>query len=270
MSSINPVIVALRWEWFRISRRSGFWVIMALTGLIVVGALAVTLLLQSQAPDVFGLPGYGFPLLIFEVLSRAGPFLGVIIAALAFGGDFACGAWRTLLVRGQARWQPALAKLLLASGILAVVWIVAWALSAVVGLAVGESSILADFIFDVSGGWGETALRFFSALPVALAYVGLAAVLCVAGRSTALAVGAGLAIAIIEPIAYPLADVIAEAVSQVSLNEYTRWTLRGVALGFTGQDESWGVWPFAPALLAYITALWGLTLLILTRADLKD
>ena len=270
MSSITPVIVALRWEWFRLSRRVGFWVIMALTGLLVVGALSITLLLQSLAPDWFRLPGYGFPLLMFEVLSRAGPFLGVILAALVFGGDFGWGAWRALLARGQARWQPALAKLLLSASILAAVWIIAWTLAAIVGLAAGDSSIVAGFIIELSGGWSETAVRFFSALPVALAYVALAAVLCVAGRSTALAVGAGLAIAIIEPVVYPLADVIAEAVSNVSLNEYTRWTLHGVAQGFTGQDESWGVWPFAPALLAYITALWGLTLLILTRADLKD
>ena len=264
----------LRWEWFRLRRRVGFWVILGLVGLVVIGVLAVMTVLQRAAPLGMALPSYGFPLFVFEALSRMGPFLAVILAAMTFGGDYAWGTLRPLVARGHPRWLAALAKLLLVSIVLGVVWIVAWTLAALVGLALGESAAVFDTVLTTipgaPDGWGPTAGKFFSAWPAAIAYLGLGAVLCAAGRSTAFGVGVGIAVIIVEAIAYPLANTIAQLAGDVSTSEYTRWTLHGVTGGFMGRDDDWGVWPFAPAIAAYVVGLWALTLAILTRRDLDS
>ena len=274
MAVAAEMVNLLRWEWFRLRRRAGFWVILGLVGLVVIGVLAIMVVLQRAAPLGLGLPPYGFPLFVFEALSRVGPFLAVILAAMTFGGEYGWGTLRPLVARGQPRWQAALAKLLLVSIILGVIWVVAWALAAAVGLAAGESAALLEtalaIIPGAPDGWWATMGRFFSAWPVAIAYLGLGAALCTAGRSTAFGVGVGIAVIIAEAIAYPLADTIAQLASDVSVSEYTRWTLHGVTGGFMGRDDDWGVWPFAPAIAAYVAGLWALTLVILTRRDLDS
>ena len=259
---------ALRWEWFRVSRRAALWVILGLVALVIVGILAAAVALQRFAFDDPFLSKIGFPILVFEVLSRLGPFLGIILAAVVFGGDFGWGTLRPLLARGQARWQAALVKLALPSVILAAVWIAAWTLAALVGLAAGESSAgILEFLPGVPDGWVDTAGRFFSAWPAAIAYLGLAGLLCSLGRSTAFGLGIAVAIALAEAVAYPIAGAITELALDFSLDEYTRWTLRGVTGGLMGRDDDLGSWVFLPATAAYLALFWGLTLAVAARRD---
>ena len=258
----------LRWEWFRLCRRAALWVILGLVAVAVGGVLAITVVVQNAVPDGLSIPSYGFPLLVFEVLSRLGPFLGIILAAIVFGGDYGWGTLRPLLARGQARWQAALVKLILPSVILAAVWIAAWILAALVGLVAGDSGVnVFEFLPDAPAGWWPVAGRFLSAWPVAVAYLGLTGLLCAVGRSTAFGLGVGIAILIFESVVYPVAGLIADLALDISLGDYTRWTLRGVADGLMGRDDNIGPWPFLPATLAYLAAFWGLTLLIVTRRD---
>lgn len=266
----GSLLNTLLWEWFRLRRRVGFWVIIALVVLVAVAVLGITLLLQKLPPIAIGIPSYAYPLFVFEVLSRIAPFLSIVLAAMLFGGDFGWGTWRSLLARGQARWHSLMTKLLLGCAILLILWLAVYGAAAAVGLIAGDSGTIDTAILDLSADWASTTGRFFSALPVAIAYLGLGGALCFAGRSTALAVGVGIAIVIIEPIVYPLANTITELALDFSLNPYTRWTLHGVSSGFVGRDENWGVWPFAPALLAYIAALWAVALALLARVDVKD
>ena len=262
---------ALRWEWFRLQRRVAIWVILGLVAVGVAGVLAVSAIVQHAAPIGVSIPHHGFPLLVFEALSRLGPFLGIILAAIIFGGDFGWGTLRPLLARGQPRWQSALVKLILPTGILAAVWVIAWTLAALVGLVAGDSSAsVFDLFPDAPSGWWETAGAFFSAWPVAVTYLGLTALLCTLGRSTAFGLGVGVAILIFESVAYPAAGLISQLALDVDLNDYTRWTLRGVTNGLMGRDGDFGPWVFLPATLAYLSAFWALTLLVITRRDVAS
>ncbi len=262
---------ALRWEWFRLQRRVALWVILALVAIAVVGVLVVTVILQNVALIGLSIPSRGVPLLVFEALSRLGPFLGIILAAIIFGGDYGWGTLRPLLARGQPRWQAALVKLILPTGILAVVWVVAWTLSALVGLVAGDSSAsVFDLFSDAPAGWWATAGRFFSGWPVAVAYLGLTALLCTVGRSTAFGLGVAVAILIFETVVYPAAGLISQLALDTDLNDYTRWTLQGVTSGLMGGDDNFGPWLFLPATLAYLAAFWGLTLTVLTRRDVNS
>ena len=271
MISAADIANALRWEWFRLSRRAGLWVILGLVAVAVAGVVVVTVVVQNAVASGFSIPSNGFPLLVFEVLSRLGPFLGIILAAIVFGGDFGWGTLRPLLARGQARWLMALVKLILPGVILGIVWMVAWTLAAVVGLAAGEPSAGAlEFLADSPDDWPGTVGRFFSAWPVAITYLGLAALLCALGRSTAFGVGVAVAIVLVEAVAYPIAGIIAELALDFSLDEYTRWTLRGVTDGLMGRDDDFGPWVFLPATAAYLALFWGLTLAVIARRDVSS
>ena len=262
---------ALRWEWFRLSRRAGLWVILGLAAVAVVGTLVVAAILQKAGPAGLSIPPTGFPLLVFEALSRLGPFLGIILAAMIFGGDYGWGTLRPLLARGQPRWQAALVKLLLPCAILAAVWVIAWILAVVVGLVAGASSSpVFDLISDAPTGWWGTAGSFFSAWPVAVAYLALTALLCTVGRSTAFGLGVGVAILIFETVVYPVAGLISQLALDIDLGDYTRWTLQGVTSGLMGRDGDIGPWPFLPATLAYLSIFCALTLYLTTCRDLNS
>ena len=268
MRDASAIVTTLRWEWFRLSRRPGAWVILGLSSAAVIGVLAVATALLRLTPIDLSIAPHGFPLLAFEVLSRLGPFLGIMLAAMIFGGDHGWGTLRPLLARGQPRWQLMIAKLSLVAVILAALWIAAWILAAVVGLVAGESDTVPGGLFlDMPDGWWATVGSFASAWLVSIAYAGLAALLCTLGRSTAFGMGAAVAILIIEFTVYPVAGLISDLFLDISLSEYVRWTLHGTSGGVMGRDDDLSAWLFLPATLAYITVFCALTLLVTGRRD---
>ena len=91
--------------------------------------------------------------------------------------------------------------------------------------------------------------------------------LCALSRSTAFGLGVAVAIVLVEAVAYPIAEAVAELALDVSIAEYTRWTLHGVTGGLMGRDGDFGAWIFLPATLAYLALFWGLTLTVITRQD---
>ena len=262
---------AVRWEWFRLRRRTEFWVILGLLSLPALGtpiaAAAAVRLIQSD----FSMPAYGYPMLVFEILSRLGPFLALVLAGLILGSDYGWGTFRPLFARGQRRWRVITAKVSLTASVLAVVWLVSWLLAATVGLiAAGSSETGMEVVPGDSGGWLESAGRFASAWPVAMTYLLLGALLCAVGRSTAFGVGVGIAVLIVESIAYPAAGAVSQLALEVNLGDYTRWTLWGVTRGLMGRDDDLGAWVFLPAVLAYATAFAALAVVITERRDVNS
>lgn len=271
MTTFAVVVNAVRWEWFRLRRRTEFWVILGLLALAVLGTLVVSAGALRLIQSDFSIPAYGYPLLVFELLSRLGPFLAIVLAGIILGSDYGWGTFRPLFARGQLRWQVVAAKLALAALILAVVWIASWLVSAAVGLlAAGPPTNGLELVPGASGSWIESTGRFASAWPAAMAYLLLGALLCAVGRSTAFGLGVGIAVLIVESIAYPAAGAISQLALEVNLSDYTRWTLWGVTRGLMGRDDDLSAWVFLPAVLAYATAFTALAVVITQRRDVSS
>ena len=271
MTTFAVVANAVRWEWFRLRRRTEFWVILGLLALAVLGTLVVSAGALRLIQSDFSIPAYGYPLLVFELLSRLGPFLAIVLAGIILGSDYGWGTFRPLFARGQLRWQVVAAKLALAALILAVVWIASWLVSAAVGLlAAGPPTNGLELVPGASGSWIESTGRFASAWPAAMAYLLLGALLCAVGRSTAFGLGVGIAVLIVEAIAYPAAGAISQLALEVNLSDYTRWTLWGVARGLMGRDDDLSAWVFLPAVLAYAAIFTALAVVITQRRDVNS
>ncbi len=271
MSYVAMCVNTLKWEWFRLSRRAGFWAIIGIFGLFVAGTLAGTVGMRFIPGLGEAMPAYGFPHVVFDVLSELAPFLGVILAGLIFGGEFGWGTWRATLARGMPPSRLILTKVLLGAAVLFAIWIIAWCLAALVGLVAGENEP-GGIIRQSPGfpnGWGDAGLEFASAWPVAVAYLALGALLCVIGRSTAFGVGVGIGLIVAEMICYRLLRLVAELVWEISLGDYLRWTLQGVSGGLLGNDELKAM-IFLPAVLAYTGLFCWLTLAIFNRRDLDS
>ena len=271
MPNVGIYVNGLRWEWFRLSRRVGFWATIGMLGLAVAATLVVTGAMRfvpviGQAP-----PAYGFPHAVSDTLSSLGPFLGVVLAGFIFGGEFGWGTWRTSLARGIAPGRLILTKVALGGLVLLAAWLIAWVFASVVGLAFGgeHAALVIVQSSDRPAGWGEVAIKFASAWPAAVAYLALGSLLCIVGRSTAFGVGVGIAIIVVEIAGYPFANALAELLRDVSLDEYIRWTLRGASRGLGGNEEL-NAAVFLPVLLAYIGAFCWLMLVIFNRRDLDS
>ena len=263
----QDIITAARWEWFRLSRRVAFWAIIGLMAVQVAVSLG-WLLVMTPGNDGPALRPYTYPDTAAGVLSAVGPFLAVVLASISYGGDFGWGTWRPLVARGIHRWQAGLAKLLLLAAALLVFWTASGAVSALVGVAAGSEESAAVDIYG-SDGWGETAVKFGAAWLVALAYLGLGAVLTTAGRSTAFGLGVGVGVILFELAVYPLAGLAGKAFD-IPVGDYTLWTLWGVTGGLvnSSDESSPSRWVFLGATLGYGGLFWGLTLLGLSRRDL--
>ncbi len=269
-----PVLVNwIRWEWFRLCRRTGLWVILGLLAIAVVGTLAGSAGTMRLIPLDVSIPPHGYLMLVFELLSRLGPFVGLVLAGMVFGSDYGWGTFRPLFARGQRWWHVVMAKLALVALVLLTVWVVSGLLAAAVGLVMGDANPPTaglELVPGASGGWAESAGRFASALPVAIAYLLLGALLCTVGRSTAFGLGVGIAVLIVESIAYPAAGAISQLALDVNLGDYTRWTLWGVTRGLMGLDDDLGPWVFLPAVLAYAAIFAALTALVTERRDVSS
>ena len=268
---VGVYVSLLRWEWFRLCRRIGFWAIIGILGLFVAGALAVAVGMRFIPAVGETMPAYGFPHVVFDVLSTLAPFLGVILAGFIFGGEFGWGTWRTSLARGMPASRLILTKMLLGAAVLLAIWIISWCLAALVGLVAGDNGP-GGIIGQSPGfpeGWGDAGLNFASAWPVAVAYLALGALLCVIGRSTAFGVGVGIGLIVAEMIGYRLLGLIAGIIWEFSLQDYLRWTLQGVSGGLLGNDEPKAIF-FLPAVLAYTGLFCWLALAIFNRRDLDS
>lgn len=271
MSYVAIYINTLTWEWFRLRRRAGFWAIIGIVGLFVAGALAATVGMRFIPALGETMPAYGFPHVVFDVLSRLAPFLGIILAGFIFGGEFGWGTWRAALSRGMPSSRLVLTKILLGAAVLFAIWLTAWCLAALVGLVAGENEPGGTIRHppDLPDGWGDAGLTFASAWPVAIAYLALGALLCVIGRSTAFGVGVGIGLIAAEMIGYPVLGLVAELIWDISLQDYLRWTLQGVSNGLLGNDEPRAI-IFLPAVLAYTGLFCWLALVIFNRRDLDS
>lgn len=271
MTTLAVLANTMRWEWFRLRRRTGFWVILGLLALAVVGTLVVSASVVWLVQDSSLIPPHGYPLLVFELLSRLGPFFGIVLAGMVFGSDYGWGTLRPLFARGQPRWHVVVAKLGLAALVLLIVWAASLALAVLAGLVAADPPTNVELMIPSEPGrWVDSAGRFVSAWPVAMVYLMLATLLCAVGRSTAFGLGVGIAILIVEAIAYPAAGAMSQLALDVNLGDYTRWTLWGVTRGLMGRDDDLGAWVFLPAVLAYASAFAALAMVVTERRDVNS
>lgn len=271
MAVAAALVNLLRWEWFRLCRRVGFWAIVGILGLFVAGELATAIGMQFIPEVGETTPAYGFPHAAFGALSRLAPFLGIILAGFIFGGEFGWGTWRASLGRGMPISRLILVKMLLGAAVLFAVWIITWCLAAMVGLVAGEND-LGGITRQPPGfpdGWGDGGLKFASVWPVAVTYFALGGLLCVIGRSTAFGVGVGIALVLAEIIGYPLLNLLLELIWEISLEDYLRWTLRGASNGLLGNDEPKAIF-FLPVVLAYAVLFCWLTFAIFNKRDVDS
>ena len=267
--NVSAIAVAMRWEWFRLSRRLAFRVIMGMVAAAVILILAGSVLIWTW-PGSDDVSPSVFALIIHLTLTVVGPFLGIFLTAVIFSGEYGWGTMRALLARGNPRQHVAVAKMLVIGVILALVWLVSWGLAVIAGVFAGEPGAPnPSFFDDPPAGWWAISVMYFSTLPAAIAYMSLTALLCVVGRSTTFGLAVAAAILIAESTAYPVAAIIAETVYDFPLGDYLRWTLRGTAWGLYGFYDDVSPWFFAPAVLAYIALFWALTLTLLSRRDLS-
>ena len=270
LTIIRDSLMALRWEWFRLSRRVAFWVVIGLMCFVVVINLTGLVVAKQLEELPFAFSPHDFPEAVMQTLGAVGPFLAVVLASMVFGGDFEWGTLRPLVARGLQRWQVGLGKLLLAGAVFISFWVVAWGLAAVIGLLAGTPSPGIGGSVDAEpGSWGQAMVRLGTTWLAVVAYVGLGAVLTTTGRSTSFGLGVAVGIILVELVAYPLADIGAELLG-FSVNEYTRWTLGGATSGLVNGDGDLTRWVFLLAVLVYVVLLWGLTLVIMTRRDLSS
>lgn len=269
MSSISPVVVALRWEWFRISRRPGFHVIMGMIAAVILLILLGAALIQN---DDFSIGPSAFPGIIFTALTLVGPFLALFLTAFVFSGEYGWGTLRAMQARGMPGWQVILSKMLLVSIVLAVVWIASWCLSVLVGLLAGDpnAAFSASAILDDDLSWAGIAGVYFGNLLAPIAYMSLTVLLCMLSRSATFGLAVASAILIAESTVYPVAVLIIQGVYDFDLWNYLRWTLRGSTSGLAGRFDDINAWYFVPVVLAYIALFSALSLSILSRRDLKS
>ncbi len=267
MSAIAPVIVALRWEWFRISHRPGFYVIMGLAAAVVV---LILLGASFVRVDGYGIGPSAYPFIIATVMGMAGPFLALLLTILVFSGEYGWGTLRAMQARGMPGWQTILAKMLLASIALAAAWIVSSCLATVVGQITGDRDAppILDLLIGVDVSWEGTVLLYCGSLLAAIAYMSLTTLLCMQGRSATFGLAVAAAIVIAERTVYPAAGAIVDALYGFNLWDYLRWTLGGATWGIGDGDAEVSAWYFALALAAYIALFWSLALGALSRRDL--
>ena len=259
------------WQWFLLNRRIGFWAIIGIVALTVVGTLAATVGLRFVGALDLSMPAYGFPRAAFGTLSTLAPFLGVALAGFIFGSEFGWGTWRALLARNVPVHRLLLARMMLGVVILVAVWLAAWCLASAVGLAAGRDGGVESGIFRSGGAdeWGRVAAEAAGALPVAIVYLALGGLLCVAGRSTAFGVGVGMGIVAVEMVGHPIISLVADLAWNIQVDAALRWTLWGATRGLLGNDDP-GPLLFLPAVVGYAVLMYWLTLAIFQRRDLHS
>ena len=261
MNSAGLLPLTLRWEWFRLGRRLGFWAVAGIVLLFIIAALTASALAAAYDDELsFALLDY--PNIAAEVLEQLAPFVGVILAAFVFGSEFSWGTYRALTARGLPRWQPAAAKLLLLAAALVALWVISGLLGLLAGALAGQGETDIEAA-DVFANFGAVGLA-------ALAYIGLGAALTVTGRSTAFGLGVAFGIVVFELIGYPLITLLA-ALVDLDPGPVFRWTLNGVTGRLiNGNDASLGRWVFLLPTLAYGAGLWAIAITGLSRRDLSS
>lgn len=247
----------IRWEWFRLSRRAAFRIAAALALLTLPATLAAAALLDAQnlVPgtelNYFGILPY--------ISGGLAPLLAIGLAALLHAGDLSGGHIRTLAARGAARGRILAAKMLTAALLLLAWHLVAVLLAAAFSLAGATGG----------GNWEARLLDTAAAGQNSLLYLALGVFLSHWRQSTAFTIGVGLGLISFESIAYPIADLVGEALDW-PLADYTAWTLRGVARGLRGEID-----PIARPWYLLITAAYAALLIaaayaLFRKSDLRS
>ncbi len=257
------ILRAFESEWIKMRRRrlwfGSYGAISAVVLLTAIVAVAGALHHPDRQGDLT-LAQLGYASGLSQGLNQAGVLLGAVsfsIAAAQFGGEFAHGTLRNLLVREPRR------AALMAGKCLAVLTFLIGAVVAATLISIGASFVMAHLRGIPTGAWtsgvgmGDLGVALGD---LALSTCGFAIVGMVLGlvlRSSVIAIGAGLALLL------PVETILTDAVP-----ESARW-LPGQLLEAIGQGGSTHA-PFAAALVtvsAYLIGLVAITMMVFVRRD---
>jgi ABC-2 type transport system permease protein len=257
------ILCAFQSEWIKMRRR-GLWFgsYGAITGVVLLTTI-VTIAGALHHPDRAGdltLAQLAHASGLSQGLTQSGVLLGAVsfsIAAAQFGGEFAHGTLRNLLVR-----QPRRTVLMAGKSLAVLTFLVGAAVVAtIVGLC--AAFVMAHLRGVPTDAWTSgvgmgdlgTALGDLAISTCGFAIVGM--ILGVLLRSSVIAIAAGLALLL------PIETILTDAVPGTA-----RW-LPGQLLEAVAQGGSSGA-PFGPAMItvsAYLAGLVAIAMLVFARRD---
>ncbi len=217
----------------KISRRTMFWVELALFLLVIVGAMGLMLgarsMLQSGVTNSGNVRIEGIDLAQTEAflswplsfaylqatLMAVGPYLIIVLAGTVTAQEYGWRSFQLWLSRGVGRLIVLPAKMTAVT--MATFLLVGAAfLLAIILSALTSLWLLDSLPFDLVN-WGYVLISLFSITLALLPYGAIALLLAVLSRSTAVTIGVGLAlVTFIEPLGGQLLQVVSERWAEIA------------------------------------------------------
>ena len=188
MAMAMQVALLTRWEWFKLRRRWVPWIILGFMLVIehVVFWLAATLGndLSYQSPTENVANGLG-------VSSFFVPFVAVVLAAAAMGGEYGWGTLRPVLSKGAGRWQFLASKFAVVA-LVTIIMLLAVSVTVMISGFIAEAILTPDPQAEGYGdlSWLDLLALFGRMVYSFLPYVALALLLVVLSTSN----GVGIAL----------------------------------------------------------------------------
>ena len=253
---MTGVLILAQWEWFRFRRRVSALVLLALAASIVLVALGVATAFNQGWITFVGEVAY-FPVAAGAVGAVAS-FFAIVLAAFIYAMDLQGGACRTLAARGIGR-LAILGSKALACGVL----LVALHLFALAAATLFALVLAPNFL-----EWRDGLESIGASLLNSFLYLSFGMVLAHWRQSVAFTVGIGIGLIFFEAVFYPLAAGLGQVLGW-PIQEFTAWTLQGVALGLQGDSHLMGATWYIPIVAAYTCALVALAAIAFSKFDLK-
>lgn len=263
----------LRSELFRLRKRPQTW-ILALIMALGVGAVytgfAIAALVMSDPSD----PRESLVLpKVFETgmqfVTLVGFILTVVVASSLIGNEFGWNTIRPLLARARSRNALLSAKWITVTlytvGLFFVGLLATLLFSAVTSMIVGNyEGVSAGLVGDWAVSFGRTVLGQFP-------YVAMAFCLALITRSNAVGIGAGIGLAILEPVIWELLNLITDSFESVRKFGLDHPSTRLYMMNTGYEEVSTGeAWRAAATLAAWVVVFVGLTYYFFNKRDVTS
>jgi ABC-type transport system involved in multi-copper enzyme maturation permease subunit len=199
------MIGSLRAEFMKLGRRPALWVLTGLAVAAIVLLVYGLLYLGTHNPTPGDQPARVadaklrlYPAdFLWEVLGNLSSFhnaLALILGALAFGSEYGWGTWKTVFTQAPSRLEAVTAKFVVVAPTIAV-WTIATLVAAALCSYVAATPDGSTLHWP---GWTEIARAAGSVFLVLLMWATMGAMLAIALRQAAVALGLGIVYAAIE------------------------------------------------------------------------
>ena len=144
---ISQVLLLIRWEWYKLSRRRIPWVLLVIAMIVpqvVLWGSFVAFRLESGSRENFLLPNSLTTGL--SITHGVAVILMMVLSSSVVGSEYGWGTLRTALTKGTGRWQFLTSKALLVA-------VLGFLLLLTVSVTVAISSVIATYFTLGDGGW---------------------------------------------------------------------------------------------------------------------